>query len=121
MRTSMPEAAPIPRIATAARFLDDEARRDLSAVIGLDVDLVLGYEYEIPDDLSDAEHAAALLDAFTDERTRLAALMDMVETGFVEVPRAYGRLLVLGDELERADRRRNGAEFDAAFVGGWAA
>ncbi|MGO4747808.1 hypothetical protein AB4212_04085 [Streptomyces sp. 2MCAF27] len=114
----MPETVAIPRIATAARFLGDEARTDVSAVIGLDVDLVLGYEYEIPDELSDADHAEALLAAFTDEAARVAALADMLDTGFINVSQSYGRLLVLADELERTDRP---AAFDEAFVGGWAA
>ncbi|NGN63154.1 hypothetical protein G5C51_04430 [Streptomyces sp. A7024] len=95
----------------------------MSALIGLDVDLVTGRTYDIPDELSDAEYTAALFDAFSDEAARTAALVDMIDTGFVDVPRAYGRLLVLADELERADDA-DGYELDDAdelLVGGWAA
>src|SRR5690606_19364757 len=99
----MPETGIIPRIAAAGRGLDGEARTDLSAVIGLDVDLVLGHEYEIPETLSDTDHADALFAAFSDEAARVAALVDMIDAGFVDVPRSYGRLLVLAQELERAD------------------
>ncbi|MFI9005496.1 MULTISPECIES: hypothetical protein [Streptomyces] len=122
MRTTMPETGPIPRIATAARFLDEAARLDVSAVIGLDVDLVTGHVYEIPDGLGDAEHAAALFDAFSEEAARVAALVDMIDTGFVDVPRSYGRLLVLADELERTDNADGyeADETDEAF-GRWAA
>jgi hypothetical protein len=119
----MPETVSTVRIGAAARGLDDEARIDLSAVIGLDVDLVIGHEYDIPDDLSDEERAEALLAAFTAEHTRLAALVDMIDAGFVDVPRSYGRLLVLADELTQADDA-DGYELDEAdeeFVGGWAA
>ncbi|MER8039375.1 hypothetical protein [Streptomyces hydrogenans] len=122
MSTTMPERAPIQRIATAARILDKSARLDVSAVIGLDVDLVTGHVYEIPDGLGDAEHAAALLDAFTEEAARVAALVDMIDTGFVDVPRSYGRLLVLADELERTDDA-GGYELDETdeVFGRWAA
>lgn len=117
--TTMPATGTIPRIATVARLLDESARLDVSTVIGLDVDLVTGHEYKIADDLSDADHTAALLAAFGDEAARVAALADMIATGFVNVPRAYGRLLVLADELERAD----GYELDEAdeVFAGWAA
>lgn len=122
MSTTMPERAPVERIATAARFLDESARLDVSAVIGLDVDLVTGYEYEIPEGLSDAEHAEALLDAFGDEYARVAALVDMIDTGFVDVPRSYGRLLVLAQELERADDAKGYETGETDEVlGGWAA
>ncbi|MER7817403.1 hypothetical protein [Streptomyces sp. NPDC096153] len=125
MRTTMPETVTVPRIATAARLLGDETRTDVSAVIGLDVDLVLGFEYKIPEDLSDADHAEALLAAFSDEYARVDALVDMIDTGFVNVPQAYGRLLVLADELERADGAdgADGYELDETdeVLGGWAA
>ncbi|MGW5851997.1 hypothetical protein ACWFQ8_29305 [Streptomyces sp. NPDC055254] len=122
MSTTMPESGPIPRIATAARFLDESARLDVSAVIGLDVDLVTGHEYKIADDLSDADHAAALFAAFEDEAARVAALVDMIDAGFVNVPQAYGRLLVLADEMERADNA-DGYELDETdeVLRGWAA
>ncbi|MFJ3673641.1 hypothetical protein ACIPSE_45090 [Streptomyces sp. NPDC090106] len=114
MSTTMPETATVRRIAASARHLDTEARLDLSAVIGLDLDLILGYEYDIPEDLSDEDRTAALLAAFTDEMTRTAALVDMIDAGVIDVPRSYGRLLVLADELTQADA-------DEEFVGGWAA
>ncbi|TLQ38844.1 hypothetical protein [Streptomyces marianii] len=123
MRTTLPETDAVRRIATAARGLDTEARLDLSAVIGLDVDLVLGYEYEIPEDLTGKARTEALFAAFADDMTRLAALADMLDAGFIDTPRSYGRLLVLADELTQADDADGfeADETDEAFAGGWAA
>ncbi|MDO0939273.1 hypothetical protein QQY66_49105 [Streptomyces sp. DG2A-72] len=122
MSTTMPETSVVRRIAASARGLDAEARLDLSAVIGLDVDLVLGYEYEIPEGLSDEDHRAALFAAFTDEMTRTGALVDMIEAGYIDLPRSYGRLLVLADELTQADDADGfEADTDEELVGGWAA
>ncbi|MFF8464852.1 hypothetical protein ACF071_29410 [Streptomyces albidoflavus] len=121
MSTTMPEIGRIPRIATAARHLDQAARLDLSAVIGLDVDLITGHEYKIADDLSDAAHAAALLDAFGDEYARVTALVDMIDAGFIDIPRSYGRLLVLADELERADAAGFDLDGIDEGLGRWAA
>jgi hypothetical protein len=120
--TTLPESARLPRIAAAARLLDEAPRTDVSAVIGLDVDLILGYEYTLPEGATEAEEAEALLAAFGEEYARVAALVDMIDTGFVNIPQAYGRLLVLADELECADNV-NGYELDEGgeVLGGWAA
>ncbi|MDJ0345535.1 hypothetical protein QMK19_33865 [Streptomyces sp. H10-C2] len=111
MSTTMPETATISRIAviapSSAAFplstLTADERLDLGAVIGLDLDLVLGTGREIPAGLSDQEHDAACFESFTEQYTRVSALVDMLDSGFVDVPRAYGRLLVLADELQAAD------------------
>ncbi|MCY1649236.1 hypothetical protein OVA19_00165 [Streptomyces sp. SL203] len=117
MSNTLPQIAPETRLP-----ISPNTRMDVSTVIGLDLDLILGFEYEIPADLTEAEQTEALLAAFGEEYARVAALVDMIDTGFVDVPRSYGRLLVLADELERADTA-DGYEYDELdeSLGRWAA
>ncbi|MFF4392964.1 hypothetical protein ACFY0G_40520 [Streptomyces sp. NPDC001552] len=105
MRTTMPETGLTLRIGTADTAAGTvPTRLDLSAELGLDVDLVLGPiggETEL------------------DELTRLYALVDMADSGLI--PRGATLDLIAGvvDDIEREDNAR-GYEADD-FARGWAA
>ncbi|MYT25975.1 hypothetical protein GTW69_37870 [Streptomyces sp. SID7760] len=106
MRTTMPETVFNLRIGTADSAAGTvPTRLDLSAELGLDVDLVLG---PIGGDESEL-----------DELTRLYALVDMADSGLI--PRGATLDLIAGvvDDIEREDDAR-GFEADD-FAGGWAA
>ncbi|MEW1723880.1 hypothetical protein [Streptomyces sp. NPDC093109] len=98
-------------------------RIGLSIELGLDIDLVLGAEYDIPSTLTDLERREALLLAFTEEYTRREALRDMVAAGFADTGHAAAYLEVMAgvlDDVEDEDNRR-GYEQDELLVRGWAA
>ncbi|MFC1405758.1 MULTISPECIES: hypothetical protein [Streptacidiphilus] len=104
MSITMPESVPGARIrAAGVRLVDDATRTDLSVAITLDVDLVLGSQYEIPEDLGDQDHDDDVFAAFAGEYARVAALVDMIDEGFVNIPQAVARLAVVVAELELAD------------------
>ncbi|MFH9871584.1 hypothetical protein ACH4NT_36605 [Streptomyces lydicus] len=87
---------------------DCDARIGLSIGLRLDVDLVLGTEYEIPEHLTGQQRREALLLCFTEEYARAEALRDMADAGFADVPHAIA-LLATGsvlDDIEDDDNRR---------------
>ncbi|MEW2153200.1 hypothetical protein AB0909_28615 [Streptomyces albidoflavus] len=74
---------PAPVRAWSSRTVDRSIR------LGVDVDLVKGQVYDIPDTLSGAARREVLFAAFTAEYARVEALRDMVDVGLVvdiEVP-----------------------------------
>ncbi|MFF5809075.1 hypothetical protein [Streptomyces sp. NPDC012746] len=106
MRTTMPETLLNLRIGTADPAAGTvPTRLDLSAELGIDVDLVLG---PIGGDETEL-----------DELTRLYALVDMADSGLI--PRGATLDLIAGvvDDIEREDDAR-GYEADD-FAGRWAA
>ncbi|WP_369198992.1 hypothetical protein [Streptomyces djakartensis] len=107
MRTTMPETVLNMRIGSADSITGTvPSRLDLSAELGLDVDLVLGPVGGDADEL--------------DEYTRLCALVDMADSGFI--PRGASLDVIAGivEEIEREDDA-DGYEADDMFAGGWAA
>ncbi|MFD9819097.1 hypothetical protein [Streptomyces violascens] len=107
MRTTMPEWASISRISGAVPATKPaRTRLDLSAELGLDVDLVLGPVGGDADEL--------------DEYTRLCALVDMADSGVIPSGAYLDLVAGLAEDMESDDDRR-GFEHDEAFVGGWAA
>ncbi|MFI7142882.1 hypothetical protein ACIBQ5_35825 [Streptomyces massasporeus] len=107
MSTTMPETALTMRIGTTGSLSETAPTRlDLSAELGLDVDLVLGPIGGDADEL--------------DEYTRLCALVDMADSGFI--PRGATLDLVAGivEDIEREDDA-DGYEADDMFAGRWAA
>ncbi|RZD55251.1 hypothetical protein C0Q58_30580 [Streptomyces albidoflavus] len=58
---------------------------DRSIDLGVDVDLVKGQVYDIPDTLSGAERHEVLFAAFTAEYARVEALRDMADVGLVDI------------------------------------
>ncbi|GHH56128.1 hypothetical protein [Streptomyces candidus] len=105
MRTTMPETVLNLRIGTADSAAGTvPTRLDLSAELGLDVDLVLGPiggENEL------------------DELTRLYALVDMADSGLVPRDVTLDLIAGIAEEIEREDDL-DGYEADG-FAGGWAA
>ncbi|MEU2076633.1 hypothetical protein [Streptomyces sp. NPDC013489] len=95
---SMTDPIVIKRIPVAAGGAS--TRIGLSAQLGADVDLVLGYEYEIPDELSDKQRREALLFVFTEEYTRRAALGDMLASGFLDASHVIAHLAVMDSVLD---------------------
>lgn len=95
---------------------DRDVRIGLSTVLRLDVDLVLGADYEIPENLTDEQRREALLLCFTEEYARTEALRDMADVGFADVPHAIAQLATssLIDEMEDDDNRR-GPEAEPPF------
>lgn len=70
---------PSPVRAWSSRKIDQSIR------LGIDVDLVSGQVYDIPDTLSDAARREVLLAAYTAEYARAEALRDMVAVGLVDI------------------------------------
>ncbi|WP_335939968.1 hypothetical protein [Streptomyces sp. PTD5-9] len=105
MRTTMPETVLHLRTGATESATFAPTRLDLSADLGLDVDLVLG-----PIDGDETE---------LDELARLYALVDMADEGLI--PRGEGLDLIGGlvEDMEREDNAR-GFE-DDEFAGRWAA
>lgn len=87
---------------------DQDIRIELSTNLRLDVDLVLGAEYEIPENLTDQQRREALKVCFAEEYARAEALRDMADAGFADVPHAIAQLVTgsLIDEMEDDDNRR---------------
>jgi hypothetical protein len=107
VRTTMPEPVLHLRIgATDSATGSTPTRLDLSAELGLDVDLVLG-----PIDGDETE---------LDELARLYALVDMADSGLI--PRGVDLDLIAGivEDIEREDNAQ-GFEDDEMFAGRWAA
>ncbi|MGW2456783.1 hypothetical protein ACWCTA_36470 [Streptomyces sp. NPDC001704] len=106
MRTTMPETALNLRIGTADSAAGTvPTRLDLSAELGLDVDLVLGPIGGDADDL--------------DELARLYALVDMADSGLIPSGATLDLIAGIVEDIEREDDR-DGYEADD-FAGGWAA
>ncbi|MFD9171404.1 hypothetical protein ACWHAO_27915 [Streptomyces albidoflavus] len=80
-------------------------RLDLSAELGLDVDLVLGPIGGDEDDL--------------DELARLYALVDMADSGYIPTGATLDLIAGIVEEIEREDDL-DGYEAEQ-FAGGWAA
>lgn len=103
----MPETAAIQRIGATVSPADAiEARLALSAVLGLDVDLVLGPIGGDADEL--------------DEYTRLSALVDMADSGFIPSGVSLDLIAGIAEDIEREDDL-DGYEADDLFEGEWAA
>ncbi|MEU5190975.1 hypothetical protein AB0G83_28065 [Streptomyces klenkii] len=106
MRTTMPETALNLRIGTADSAAGTvPSRLDLSAELGLDVDLVLG---PIGGDENEL-----------DELARLYALVDMADSGYIPRDASLDVIAGIVEEIEREDDL-DGYEADD-FAGGWAA
>lgn len=106
---SMTETTPTMRIQSAGTLslnAAELARIDVSARLGLDVDLVLGPVG------GDADEA--------DELARLYALVDMVDAGFITTAADLDLVAGLVDDMTEDDDAR-GFEADDAFAGRWAA
>ena len=108
----MPETRPILRIATASNLIPTPQRVDLSALLGLDLDLVLGTADETP----------------AEEYARLCALADMADAGFIDRGPRLDRLALvagLAEELDRIeseeDANNDGFDFTEDRVRGAAA
>ncbi|MFJ1664615.1 hypothetical protein [Streptomyces anthocyanicus] len=83
-------------------------RLDLSAELGLDVDLVLGPIGGDEDDL--------------DELARLYALVDMADSGFIPSGASLDLIAGIAEEIERTEREDDAHGYEADdFAGGWAA
>ncbi|MEU4932061.1 hypothetical protein AB0G54_37100 [Streptomyces yokosukanensis] len=107
MRTTMPETVLNLRIGTANSAAGAvPSRLDLSAELGLDVDLVLGPIGGDADEL--------------DEYTRLCALVDMADIGFIPRDASLDVIAGIVEEIEREDDAK-GYEADDMFTGRWAA
>ncbi|MFI5867729.1 hypothetical protein [Streptomyces sp. NPDC051546] len=112
MRTTMPETGTILRIG-GTPALAPRTRLDLSAELGLDVDLFLGPVGGDDDEL--------------DEYTRLCALADMADAAFIpsgaDLDRVtLGLIAGLAEEIERQEREDNARGFEReSFTRGWAA
>ncbi|MGN9821895.1 hypothetical protein ACTMUQ_42285 [Streptomyces sp. SD11] len=106
MRTTMPETALNLRIGTADSAAGTvPTRLDLSAELGLDVDLVLGPIGGEEGDL--------------DELARLYALVDMADSGYIPTGATLDLIAGIVEEIEREDDL-DGYEAEE-FAGGWAA
>ncbi|WP_098019207.1 hypothetical protein [Streptomyces sp. b62] len=106
MRTTMPETALNLRIGTADSAAGTvPSRMDLSAELGLDVDLVLG-------PIGGDEHDL-------DELARLYALVDMADSGYIPTGATLDLIAGIVEEIEREDDL-DGYEAEQ-FAGGWAA
>lgn len=106
MRTTMPESVLHLRIGAADSANGTvPTRLDLSAELGLDVDLVLGPIGGDEDEL--------------DELARLYALVDMAESGLIPRDATLDLIAGIAEEIEREDDL-DGYEADD-FAGGWAA
>ncbi|MFI1568207.1 hypothetical protein ACH4ZX_35195 [Streptomyces sp. NPDC020490] len=107
MRTTMPETVLNLRIGTANSAAGTvPSRLDLSAELGLDVDLVLGPIGGDADEL--------------DEYTRLCALVDMADAGFIPRDASLDVIAGIVEDIEREDDAK-GYEADDMFTGRWAA
>lgn len=112
MNATLSHPALAPRVELAAhagtlsRSAAELARLDVSARLGLDVDLVLG---PIGGDADEA-----------DELARLYALADMVDSGFITSAADLDLVAGLVDDLTDEDDAR-GYEDDEMFAGRWAA
>ncbi|MFH9735854.1 hypothetical protein [Streptomyces sp. NPDC017260] len=107
MRTTMPETALHMRIGSADSSAGTvPSRLDLSAELGLDVDLVLGPIGGDSDEL--------------DELARLYALADMADSGFIPTGASLDLIAGIVEEIEREDDA-DGYEADDMFAAGWAA
>ncbi|MFD4020623.1 hypothetical protein [Streptomyces sindenensis] len=105
MRTTMPENLLHLRIGAADTANGTTPTRlDLSAELGLDIDLVLG---PIGDESE------------LDEYARLYALVDMAESGYIPTGATLDLVAGIVEEIEREDNAR-GYEADE-FAGRWAA
>ncbi|EST17950.1 MULTISPECIES: hypothetical protein [Streptomyces] len=106
MRTTMPESVLHLRIGAADSANGTiPTRLDLSAELGLDVDLVLGPIGGDEDEL--------------DELARLYALVDMADSGLIPRDATLDLIAGIVEEIEREDDL-DGYEADD-FAGGWAA
>ncbi|WP_137235499.1 hypothetical protein [Streptomyces sp. BPSDS2] len=106
MRTTMPETLINLRIGAADSANGTAPTRlDLSAELGLDVDLVLGPIGGDADEL--------------DEYTRLSALVDMADSGYIPTGATLDLIAGIAEEIEREDNAR-GYEAEE-FAGRWAA
>ncbi|MFD9150932.1 hypothetical protein ACFWDF_27360 [Streptomyces diastaticus] len=106
MRTTMPESVLHLRIGAADSANGNvPTRLDLSAELGLDVDLVLGPIGGDEDDL--------------DELARLYALVDMADSGYIPTGATLDLIAGIVEEIEREDDL-DGYEAEQ-FAGGWAA
>lgn len=105
---SHPPFAPPIQLATHAGTQARDARIDASARLGLDVDLVLGPIGGDTDEL--------------DEYTRLVALVDMCDSGFITAPADLDLVAGIVEDIEGEDDAE-GYEDDIEewFAGGWAA
>ncbi|MGV9315181.1 hypothetical protein ACWDR0_23805 [Streptomyces sp. NPDC003691] len=109
MRTTMPERVTVLRIGATNAAAFAPSRLDLSTVVGIDLDLVLG---PVEGDESEAaEHA------------RLAALVDMANAGYIPRGRGLDVIAGLAEEIKKAEDEDNarGYEPDDVFAGRWAA
>ncbi|MEU7153849.1 hypothetical protein AB0B15_38415 [Streptomyces sp. NPDC045456] len=106
--TVMPAQAAIPRIPVRPLLsaADEATRLDLSAALGLDVDLVLGPIGGDEDELA--------------EYTRLCALVDMADAGVIPRDATLDLIAGIAEEIEAEDDA-DGFEDDDVFAGGWAA
>ncbi|MEU2395061.1 hypothetical protein [Streptomyces sp. NPDC007369] len=105
MRTTMPETGLTLRIGTADPAAGTvPTRLDISAELGLDIDLILG---PIGGDASEL-----------DEYTRLCALADMADTGVISRGATLDLIAGIVDDIEREDDA-DGWSHDLA--GRWAA
>lgn len=95
---SMTDSRGIERIVFGPTSTD--ARINLGVVLGLDLDLALGFEYVIPDSLGDHRRREDLLWAFGEEYTRHQAFTDMAAEGLIDPGRSAASLRVLAGVFE---------------------
>ncbi|MFI1890462.1 hypothetical protein [Streptomyces jumonjinensis] len=108
MLITMPENVTALRIGHAVSVV--RSRLDLSAAVGLDIDLFLGPIGGDEDELA--------------EYTRLHALMDMADAGYIPRGRGLDLIAGLAEEIERAETEddASGHSYDPEeFAGRWAA